>query len=76
MESLTKPILEDIQIALATIKKADDCFMTCCLVTDVTKNISALLVDGPEDFKDVIGYPTWNSLDWGYDLPGVVSRKK
>ena len=50
--------------------------MTCCLVTDVTKNISVLLVDGPEDFKDVVGYPTWSDLDWAYDLPGVVSRKK
>ena len=76
VNQLTEELLAQLQEILKQIKTDEGLFLVCCLITDVQKNSSVLLVDGPEQLKDVIGYSPWKSKSWCYDCPGIVSRKK
>jgi len=64
----------EILAALKALRAEHGYFLSALMVTDITKLTSLLLVDGDQDFIDLVGYPR---LDGGvFVLKDVLSRKK
>lgn len=61
VNQLTEELLAQLQNILKQIKTDDGLFLVCCLITDVQKNSSVLLVDGPAQLRDIMGYSPWKN---------------
>ncbi len=68
------PAREKLQIALKDLIKENNLDLACLMVTDITKNNSLLLVEGPQRIRERITYPHDDTNL--FTLNGVVSRKK
>ncbi len=60
--------------ALAGYRKSRDLYFSALLITDINTQNSLFLVEGAEEFRREIGYPSAGPDLWQMD--GVVSRKK
>lgn len=60
---------------MLSIKKNENLFMVCVLITEVPNQFSLLFANAPSAFNEIVGYKTWTQPDV-FELPGVVSRKK
>ncbi len=68
------PAREALQNELKKLIKAKKLDFACLLVTDISKNNSLLLVEGPKKVRDRVNYPKEDPNL--FVLNGVVSRKK
>lgn len=73
---VTRDIIDELQAALKVVCKEDGLWSVCLLVTDVIYSNSILLVEGPTNISEVIGYPQYGSYEMIFEMNGVVSRKK
>jgi manganese-dependent inorganic pyrophosphatase len=65
---------EDILAALRALRAEKGYYLSALMVTDITKLTSVLIVDGENEFVDLVTYPR---LDSGiFVLKDVLSRKK
>jgi manganese-dependent inorganic pyrophosphatase len=65
---------KEVLRALEEFRDQKKAFFSALLVTDVVTQVSLLVVAGPKEFLEKIGYP---EVEPGiYELEGVVSRKK
>ncbi len=63
-----------IVAALRAYREARDLFFSALLITNINTQNSLLLVDGDEEFRRQIDYPSAGPSLW--EMAGVVSRKK
>lgn len=68
------PRKEELQRALASMRRERGLDFACLLITDITLHDSILLVDGPAELIAAIEYPRLE--DGVCELKGIVSRKK
>ena len=68
------PVRDQLQKELQKLIESNGLDFACLLVTDISKNNSLLLIEGPRNIREHISYPQEDAHL--FILNGVVSRKK
>lgn len=63
-----------LEVALAQVRKEENLAFSALLVTDINTQNSVLLVDGGQEFVELIKYP--HTASGAFELTNIVSRKK